>query len=131
MFPESHLDLLRDDVRAFALLATIMQDGSPQATPIWFSWDGEYILINSVIGRIKDRNMRRHPNIAMAILDPNSPYRYVQVRGVVMNITSEGGVEHISALSQKYRGRAFYAPGQPTENRVIYRIKPEHISASG
>lgn len=129
-FPASHQDLLRDNVRAFAVLATIMESGSPQATPIWFSWDGEYILINSVLGRVKDRAMRKEPHVALCILDPQDAYRWLQVRGIIVEITTEGAVEHIEALSQKYEKEPYYKPGQAPEQRVIYRIKPEHISAS-
>lgn len=129
--PESHMDLMRDDVKAFAVLATIMESGFPQATPIWFNYDGEYILINSVAGRVKDRNMRRNPHIALAILDPKNPYRWLQVQGMVMEVVTEGAVDHIEQLSQKYHGAPYYKPGQQPQARVIYRIKPEHVSASG
>lgn len=127
--PESHMDLLGDGVKAFAVLATILGSGSPQATPIWFNYDGEYILINSVVGRVKDLAMRKNPHVALAILDPEEPYRYLQVRGIVMEITEEGAVAHIEQLSQKYRGKPYYVPGQQPQRRVIYRIKPEHVFA--
>lgn len=128
IYPESHQDLLKDETQAFAVLATTMNNGTPQATPVWFNLEGDYILVNSAYGRTKDRNMRVHPNVALTILDPKDPYRYMQIRGVVMNITDEGAVDHISTLSRKYRGRDYYAPGQKPEHRVIYRIKPEFVS---
>ena len=76
--PENFLDLLADETRAFAYLATVMKDGSPQVTPVWFNTDGEYILVNSAKGRVKDRNMRKRPQVALAIADPKNPYRYMQ-----------------------------------------------------
>lgn len=127
--PQSHQDLLEDDVRAFTSLATIMQDGSPQVTPVWFSWDGENILINSAQGRLKDRNMRERPVVAMVIMDPTNPYRWLQIRGKVVDITTNGARDHINSLNNKYTGNPNY-PVVPNEVRVIYRIKPEHVSAS-
>jgi PPOX class probable F420-dependent enzyme len=98
--PDSHLDLIKDETRAFASLATLMNDGSPQNTPIWFNTDGTHILINSAEGRVKDRNMRRNPRVAVVITDPKDPYRYIQIRGKVVEITSKGAREHIDQLSK-------------------------------
>ena len=87
--PESHQDLLKDETKAFVYLATIMKDGSPQVTPIWFNTDGEYILHQFGKGRVKDKNMRARPNVALCIADPKNPYRYMQIRGKVVEITME------------------------------------------
>src|SRR5512134_4202163 len=103
-FPEKYLDLLADDTKAFLYLATILSDGSPQVTPVWFNTDGEHILINTAEGRAKDRNMKARPKVAMTIQDPRDPYRYLGVRGEVVSFTTEGADEHINALSLKYRG---------------------------
>jgi PPOX class probable F420-dependent enzyme len=129
--PETHKDLLNDDVAAFAFLATIMEDGTPQVTPVWFSWDGSKVLVNSVLGRKKDDNIRRNPNVAIAIVDPKNPYRYMQLRGRVVDITQDGAVDHINQLSHKYNGKDYYATGQPVEERVIYRIEPEKSNTMG
>jgi PPOX class probable F420-dependent enzyme len=129
--PQSHLDLLKDETKAFAYLATLMKDGSPQATPIWFNTDGVYILLNSAKGRVKDRNMRKRPQVALVIADPKNPYRYVQVMGKVVDITTEGGREHIDALSKKYTGRDKYSGGSLKEVRVTYKILPERVSVMG
>lgn len=126
--PPSHLDLLDDRTRAFAYLATVMKDNTPQVTPVWFNTDGEYILINSAQGRLKDKNMRARPYIALAIQDPKNPYRYLQIRGQVVNITTEGGRDHINKLSQKYTGNPKYA-GPEDEIRVTYKILPAKIDA--
>jgi len=122
-FPDSHKDLLADETRAFAYLATLMPDGSPQLTPLWFSTDAKYILINSAKVRVKDRNMRADPRVAVVIADPKDPYRFVQVRGRVAEITERGGLEHINELSLKYDGKPWSA--RPGQVRVIYKILPE------
>lgn len=128
--PEKYHDLLGDEKKAFAYLATIMPDGSPQVTPVWFNTDSDYILINSAAGRVKDRNMRADPRISLAISDPGNPYRYIQIRGQIVEITGEGGREHINALSKKYTGNAVYA-GPVSEQRVIYRFLPEKVNGMG
>jgi PPOX class probable F420-dependent enzyme len=124
-FPNSHLDLLKDETKAFLFLATSMPDGSPQVTPVWFSTEGEYILINTNEGRIKDRNMKARPEVAMVIQDPADPYRYMQVRGEVVALTREGGDEHINQLSMIYRGKPWDT--QPDQKRIIFKIKPTSI----
>ena len=129
IIPESYRDLLTDETKAIAFLATIMPDGSPQVTPIWFNTDGDYILINTVKGRTKDRNMRARPQIALAIMDPNSVYRYMQIRGQVSDITEENAREHINILAGKYMDDAYFELNTPDEVRVIYKIMPEKIDA--
>jgi len=126
--PESHINLLKDEIKAFGFLATLMKDGSPQLTPIWFNTDGTYILINSARGRVKDKNMRRDQRIAMVIIDPNDSYHYVQIRGKIVEITTQGARDHIDQLSKKYTGRDKYASGSPDEIRVTYKILPISIS---
>ena len=126
LVPEEFQDLLRDETKSFAILGTLMPNGSPQVTPVWFNVEGDYILINTARGRQKDRNMQARPQVAMTIMDPKRPYRYVQIRGEVVESTEEGGTEHIHFLSRKYRGYDFSLPkGQV---RVIYKILPKHVS---
>ena len=122
-------DLLSNEKKAFAYLATTMPDGSPQVTPVWFSADDEHILINSAEGRIKDKNMRSRANIALCIADPANPYRYLQIRGKVVEIASEGADAHIDALAFKYRGVEKYPNRSEGEKRVIYKILPVKINA--
>ncbi|MCW5887135.1 MAG: PPOX class F420-dependent oxidoreductase [Anaerolineales bacterium] len=127
--PENFKDLLKDETKAFAFLGTIMPDGSPQVTPVWFNTEGDYILINSAEGRRKDRNMRARRQVAVTLMNPANPYRYLEVRGEVVDITSEGGTAHIHALSHKYHGEDYKLPeGQV---RVIYKIKPLKTSSMG
>ncbi len=128
IIPDEYQDLLADETRAFALLATLMRDGSPQLTPVWFNTDGNSIWINSARGRVKDINMQRDPRIALTILDPADSYRYVQIRGRVVEITTQGAREHIDALSKKYTGNAHYRSSSPNEVRVIYKILPVKVS---
>ena len=127
--PESHQDLLADEKKAFVYLATLMKDGSPQVTPVWFSTEGNYILINSAEGRIKDKNMRARPQIALVIADLANPYRYLQIRGKVVEYTLEGAEEHIDSLNMKYRGNPNYPNHQPDQHRIIYKILPEKVDA--
>lgn len=127
--PQSHQDLLKDETKAFAVLATLMNNGSPQITPIWFNTDGKHILLNSSEGRVKDRNMRAHPEVALAILDPKNPYRYIQIRGRVAEITNEGAEEHIDALAYKYTGLLKYDGRAPGMVRVTYKILPIKVTA--
>lgn len=122
LVPETYQDLLADETKAFAFLATLMPDGSPQVTPLWFNTDGEHLLINSAKGRIKDKNMRARPQVAVTLMDLENPYRYIQIRGEVVEITEKGAEAHINALSQKYRSRPFDL--SPGEIRVTYKITP-------
>ncbi len=127
--PETYRDLFQRPL--LAILATVMSDGSPQATPLWFDFDGQYIRVNSAKGRTKDQNMRREPRVALTIVDDKNPYRYVQVRGRVVKII-EGDVarEHINALSRRYTGQDWNAM-RPDEERVMYLIEPQRISGMG
>ena len=126
--PEKVLDLFKK--QAFANLGTIMSDGSPQVTPVWVDYDGKYVRFNSAVGRVKDRNVRRDPRVSLSILDPENPYRYLAIRGRVVEITQKGADDHINSLSQKYLGKA-YPYSQPGEVRVMYKIEPEKVSSMG
>jgi PPOX class probable F420-dependent enzyme len=124
-FPTDYLDLLKKETKALLYLATIMPDGSPQVTPVWFNTDGDDILINTNEGRVKDQNMKARPKVAMTIQDPHDPYRYLGIRGEVIGYTKEGADEHINALALKYYERPWkYREGQ---RRIIFRIKPLHF----
>jgi PPOX class probable F420-dependent enzyme len=129
--PESHRDLIEDEVRAFAYLATSLPDGTPQVTPVWFNTDGEHVLLNSVKGRIKDRNMRARPHIAVAVHLQDKPYHYMQVRGRIVEITEEGARQHINDLSYKYTGNPVWKLNNPDEIRVTYKLLPEKIQVMG
>ena len=124
-FPDEFLDLLNEESKALLYLATLMPDGSPQVTPVWFDSDGKHILVNTNEGRAKDRNMKARPNVAMTIQDPNDTYRYLGIRGEVVGYTREGADEHINKLSLKYDNEPWtYRNGQ---RRIIFKIKPTHF----
>ncbi|MGE5849864.1 MAG: PPOX class F420-dependent oxidoreductase [Candidatus Methylomirabilota bacterium] len=127
--PDRFRDLLTK--KAFASLATVMADGSPQVTPVWFDFDGTHLRVNSAKGRVKDRNMRRSGRVAVAILDPENPYRHMAIRGRVEEITEAGADAHIDSLSKKYLGKDRYPNRRPGEVRVIYRIRPERVHTMG
>ncbi len=127
--PQQYLDLL--DKKAFANLATLMPDGSPQVTPVWVDRDGEYFRINTAKGRVKDRNMRRDPRVSLSIVDPDNPYRYLEIRGRVVEITEQGADQHIDVLAKKYLGKDSYPFRNPKEVRVMYRIQAERASSMG
>ncbi len=116
---------------AYANIATVMPDGSPQVTPVWFDYDGDHLRVNSAKGRVKDKNMRRNKNVALSIQDPDNAYRYLAVRGKVDDITEEGADAHIDSLTKKYLGKDKYPFRGPGEVRVIYKIRPEKVSTMG
>lgn len=124
--PITHKHLLEDETKAYTFLATTMPDGSPQVTPVWFNTGGEFLLINSNQGRVKDRNMRARPKVAALIMKLDDPYHYIQIRGEVIEITTAGGDKHINQLSHKYRGEDYDIPADHT--RTIYKIKPTSFS---
>src|SRR5512147_3194088 len=129
VIPENFKDLFQQP--AFANLATIMPDGSPQVTPVWCDFDGKYVIVNSAKGRMKDRNMRRYPRVALSIMDPKNPYRYLEVRGKVAEITEAGADEHIDRMAQKYLNMSKYPHRTAGEVRVLYKIVPERVSTMG
>jgi len=114
----------------FGQLATIMPDGSPQVTTVWVDLDGDHILVNTAEGRVKPRNVRRDPRVAVAIADKDNPYSNASIRGRVVEVTNEGAEEHIDKLAKKYLGQDKYPFRQPGERRVIFVIEPQHVSAT-
>jgi len=126
VIPERLKDLLARDKKAFACLALVKSDGTPQVTPIWFDYDGTLFIFNTSRGRVKDRIMHRHPAVAFVILDPNDSYRYLQVRGKVVEETEEGANDEICDLNLKYHGNRNY-PLRPGMVRVTYKVLPEHV----
>jgi PPOX class probable F420-dependent enzyme len=129
VIPEKYRDLFQK--KAFASLTTLMPDGSPQTTPVWVDVDGDRVVFNSAKGRQKDRNVRRDPRVALAIIDPDNPYRYLEIRGKVEEITEQGADKHIDKMAKKYLGQDKYPYGQSGEVRVMYKIRPEHTTMMG
>ena len=129
VIPDSHLDLFKK--KAFANLATLMPDGQPQVTPVWVDFDGHHVVINTAAGRQKDKNLQRDGRVALSIMDPDNPYRYIQIRGRVVTATESGADAHIDSLAKKYLGKDKYPFSQPGEVRVRYEIEPTSAQAMG
>jgi len=123
---ESYRDLLAQKA-PLANLGTVMADGTPQVTPVWFDWDGTHIRVNSAKGRLKDLNMRARAAVAVSIVDPDNIYRYLSIRGRVVEVTEQGADAHIDALAKKYLGKDKYPFRRAGEVRVTYKIRPERI----
>jgi PPOX class probable F420-dependent enzyme len=128
--PDKYLDLFTTK-KAFANIATVMADGTPQVTPVWFDFTNGKIRINTARGRVKSRTMKVGKNVALAIMDPDNPYRYVQVRGPVVNETEEGANTHIDSLAKKYMGVDKYPFHEPGVARVTYEIDPKSVQVMG
>jgi PPOX class probable F420-dependent enzyme len=124
----SDYDDLLTKKKPLANLATLMADGSPQVTPVWFDFTNGKIRVNTARGRVKDRNMSRDPRVALVIVDPDNPYRHVQIRGRVTRVSEDGADAHIDSLAKKYLGVDKYPYGQPGEKRVTYEIEPQSAS---
>jgi len=127
--PEKYADLFQK--KAFGSLGTLMPDGSPQVTPVWIDMEGGRLVVNSAKGRAKDKNMRRDPRVSIAVIDPDNPYRYLEIRGRVVEVTEQGADPHIDKMAKKYLGKDSYPFRQKGEVRVRYIIEPEHFSAMG
>jgi PPOX class probable F420-dependent enzyme len=127
--PQAYRDLFTKP--AFGNLVTLMPDGSPQVTPVWVDLQDGTVVVNTAKGRLKDRNMRRDPRVALAISDPANPYRYLQIRGRVVETTEQGADAHIDKMTKKYMNKDKYPFRQPGEVRVLFKIKPERVQAFG
>ena len=127
--PANFRDLF--EKKAFAHLATVSATGAPQSTPVWVDFDGTHVRVNTARGRIKDANLQANPRVALSILDPENPYRYIQVRGRVAEMTEQGADAHIDALAKKYLGQDTYPFRRPGEVRVMVKIAPERVQTMG
>jgi PPOX class probable F420-dependent enzyme len=127
--PQSHADLLTK--KAFASLATLNPDGTPQVTPVWCDSDGTNILVNTAKGRKKTRNLERNRHVALAIIDPDNPYRYLGIQGRVIEMTEHGADAHIDSLAKKYLGQEKYPGRAPGEVRILVKIAPELVHTMG
>jgi PPOX class probable F420-dependent enzyme len=107
-----------------------MSDSQPQVTPVWVDFDGHYVVINTAEGRQKDKNMQRDGRVALSIIDPDNPYRYLEVRGRVAERTRDGADQHIDAMAKKYLGKDTYPFRRPGEVRVIFKVEPKHITST-
>lgn len=123
--PENALDLFEKP--ALANLATVMPDGTPHGTPVWVDYDGAHILINTVRGRRKERNMNLRPQVGLTIVGPANPWHWLSIRGRVVAVTEEGADEHLKKLSKKYTGNDTSPFRQPGQVYVLYKIEPDRV----
>jgi PPOX class probable F420-dependent enzyme len=128
--PASHSDLLTTKL-AFAHVATLNSDGSPQVTPVWIDFDGTNVLLNTAKGRVKAKNFAREPRVALSIIDPENAYRYLGMQGRVIEMTEAGGDAHIDKMAKKYLGKETYPYRAPGEVRIIVKIAPEKVHTNG
>ncbi len=113
----------------FVFIATVNPDGTPQVTPTWVDTDSKYVLINTAIGRIKHRNVKKNPNVALAIYDQTNPYNLVMIKGKVVDFaTGTTAEKHIDKMAKKYTGQDKYPNRRPGEQRVVLKIEPLRIS---
>ncbi len=123
---KEHVKLIQG--KNFGFLGTVNKDGSPQVTPVWIDTDGEFLLVNTAIGRVKERNTRRDPRVAVSIIKQDNPYSWITVNGKVMDwIDGSEAEAHIDKLAKKYTGAVKFTKSDPKERRVIFKIKPEHV----
>lgn len=129
--PDSHLDLITGPV--CAVLTTVAPDDQPENTIVWCSWDGEHVLVNTVVGRRKHSNMTRQPKVALTAVAPDDPYRWIDVRGIVEEMVPDEGYANINAHARLYEGVDEYYGGyaplarRGTEERVVARIRPVRV----
>jgi len=127
--PDNFMDLFHK--KAFGSLSTLMPDGSPQTNPVWIDFHDGEVWVNTAVGRLKDKNMKRDPRVSVALIDPDNPYRFLEIRGKVREATQDGATQHIDKMAKKYLGKDKYPYAQPGEQRVLYKITPEHIHTMG
>lgn len=129
VIPENYTDLLKSN--ALAHIATVGPKGEPQSTPVWFDWDGEHILFSQTKNRQKYHNLQREPRIALSIVDPTNPYRYLEVRGKVVSLDDDANNKFINSMAKKYINQDVYPWHRPEDERVVVVIEPEHITQMG
>ena len=116
----------------FAVLATRSARGRLQATPVWFLFEDGLIIINTSQGRVKLRNVQEHAEVALAIVDRDNPYQYVQIHGTAVAVDTQNGARDIDRLSQRYHGRPYaYSGNDAPDKRVTIRIAPSRVNTLG
>jgi PPOX class probable F420-dependent enzyme len=122
---DSAINLFRG--KNFAFIASLMNDGAPQITPVWIDYDGKFVLVNTAEGRTKQKNFDRDSRVALSVVDKDNPYTTVSIRGMVVEQTANGADEHIDKLAKKYLGVDKYPFRAPGEKRIILKIKPDKV----
>ncbi len=129
MIPDSHRDIL--DKQGFAHVATIGPEGEPHSSPVWYDWDGERFLFSQTKTRQKFRNMQRDARVAVSIIDPDNPYRYLEIRGTVDGIDDDEGNAFINSMAKKYMDQDVYPFPQPGDERIVVKVAPDHTTSMG
>jgi PPOX class probable F420-dependent enzyme len=129
MIDERYLDLLEST--ALAHVAAVGPGGEPQVNPVWFGWDGANLRFSQTTGRQKYRNLAREPRIALSIVDPSNPYRYLEIRGRVVTVEPDPELDFINSMAKKYLGQDRYPWHQPNDERVVIVVTPEHTTQMG
>lgn len=127
--PENYADLL--DSKALAHIATIGPKGEPQVNPVWFGWDGTHIRFSQTTTRQKYKNLQDDPRISLSIVDPANDYRYLEVRGRVVAVEPDPGIAFINSMAKKYMGVDTYPWHNPTDERIVIVVEPEHTTQMG
>jgi len=123
---ESQKQILLD--KSFVHLATVNADGSPQVSPVWVDFDGQNLIVNSEQRRLKVRNMKRDPRVSLSVTDPQNPYRYMEIRGRVLEISVDQDGTVIDKLAKKYLGQDKYPFNQPGDVRLTFKIEPLKVA---
>ena len=129
VIPADKLDLLES--KALADVATIGPHGEPQVNPVWFGWDGTYVTFSQTTGRQKYRNLQRDNRIALSIVDPENPFRYLEIRGTVARVDPDPDKAFIDEMANKYLGVEKYPWSQPGDERVVIVVEPQHVTGMG
>lgn len=129
MIDPKYIDLL--DSTALAHVATVGPNGEPQVNPVWFGWDGEHLRFSQTTTRQKYRNVQRDPRIALSIVDPANPYRYLEIRGRVVAVEPDPDLDFINSMAKKYLGQDRYPWHRPGDERVVIVVAPERTSQMG
>ncbi len=124
--PEGYEDLLEST--ALAHVATIGPHGEPQNNPVWFGWNGEHVMFSQTKTRQKYRNLQRDPRVAFSLVDPDNPYRYLEIRGEVDHVEEDPNLDFINSMAKKYLGLDKYPYQQPGDERVVVSMRPEHTT---
>jgi PPOX class probable F420-dependent enzyme len=115
----------------FGHLATLNKDGSPQVSPVWIDFDGQHLIVNSELKRLKVRNIKRDPRVSVSIQNAGNPYQYIEIRGKAVDVTTNGGFEGIDKLAKKYMGVDKYPNNLPGDERVVIKIEPQRVTGMG
>lgn len=131
MIPDSHADLLDWETKALANVATVGPNGEPQNNPVWFDWDGTHLMFSLTTTRQKYRNLKRDPRISMSVIDPSNLYRYIEIRGELVDIEADPNIDFISRMAKKYIDKDRYPWHREGDERVIMKIRPDSTSGMG